>query len=460
MHGQTTVRTLALLVCLGLALPALSLEPPTAAEIELYKRDGTFAQRLANALALGNHVVDPLLVQSLRTRLRTSWQVPGETPAGLALPSGRRGGLPAKGSVKVFALLIDFADYPAVNGVPTITSKLFEDGDTGYPYESLRNYYRRASYNMLEIGGSVLGWYRPAYTRASMPMTPAARESLIKEALTHFDAQGHDFSRYDNDGNGAIDYFIVVWAGPSNGWGNFWWGYQTTFSDQSFQLDGKLFYYAKYSWQWESRYWPGAYDQVVVMHETGHALGLPDYYDYEAGGRAAGRAGRAGHDGRQPRRPQRLQQDAPGLDRPAGLRLRDARLRPGRLGRLAGRPHPDAGVPLEPAFRRVLYSPEPVPDGQRYAAWQATGCSSGMSTPGSTRAGRTSATTTPTTEHKLLRLMEADGQEMIERGYSYGASDYYTAGRGSPPPRCRPACATTAPRRGSRSTPSERRGPS
>ncbi len=32
-------------------------------------------------------------------------------------------------------------------------------------------------------------------------------------------------------------------------------------------------------------------------------------------------------------------------------------------------------------------------------------------------------------EHKLLRLMEADGLEQIERGYAANAGDYYTAGR-------------------------------
>lgn len=41
-----------------------------------------------------------------------------------------------------------------------------------------------------------------------MAQTVAAREALIKEALSYFDSQGHDFSQYDNDGNGSIDYFL------------------------------------------------------------------------------------------------------------------------------------------------------------------------------------------------------------------------------------------------------------
>lgn len=429
MNGKIVSSILALL---ALATPALSLEPPTAAEVERYRRDGSFAQRLANARAMGNHLVDPLLVQGLQTRLRTSWISPGQPPGDLALPSGRRGGLPSKGAVKVFALLIDFSDYPAVNDVSTIASKLFGDGDTGYPYESLRNYYRRSSYNMLDIGGSVLGWYRPAYTRASMPMTTAAREALIMEALTHFDAQGHDFSRYDNDRNGAIDSFIVVWAGPNNGWANFWWGYQTTFTNQTFQLDGKLFYYAKYSWQWESRHWPGAYDQVVVIHETGHALGLPDYYDYDAsrgprggvGGLDMMDANRGDHNGFSKMlldwiTPQEFVYGTRGFALGASGGAPEA---------LILMPEFTASQPFDEFYmvqNRYRTGNDVLLAGDGLIIWHVD---ARLNT-----AGTNFRYDNSYTDHKLLRLMEADGQEMIERGYSYGASDYYTSGKSISP---------------------------
>jgi M6 family metalloprotease-like protein len=438
MHGKTTARILALLALLTPVVPALGLEPPAAAEVDLYKRDGTFAQRLAKARALGNHLVDPLLVHGLRTRLQTSLFAPGQAPEGLTLPSGRRGGLPAKGSVKVFALLLDFADFPAVNDIPTITSKLFGDGDTGYPYESVRNYYRRASYNMLEIGGSVLGWYRPAYTRASMPMTTAAREALIKEALTYFDAQGHDFSRYDNDGNGAIDYFVVVWAGPNNGWANFWWGYQTSFSDQNFQLDGKRFYAAKYSWQWESRYWPGAYDQIVVMHETGHALGLPDYYDYDAavgprggvGGLDMMDANRGDHNGFSKMlldwiTPQAFVYGTRGYALGASGGAPEA---------LILMPEYTSSQPFDEFYmvqNRFRTGNDATLAGDGLIIWHVD---ARLNTGGTNFRYDNSYT-----DHKLLRLMEADGLEQIERGYSSGASDYYTAGR-TISPTTMPSC--------------------
>lgn len=425
MHGKK----IPLLLLFACAIPALALEPPTRAEHDQYLRDGSLAQRLANARAFGNHLVDPALVWDLRVRLERAALGLPEGPLGaLGLPSGRRGGLPAKGSVKVFALLIDFSDFPAVNSVSTIASKLFGDGDTGYPYESLRNYYRRASYNMLEIGGSVLGWYRPSYTRTSMPQTTSAREALIKEALLHFDAQGHDFSKYDNDGNGTIDYFVVVWAGPNNGWSNFWWGYQTSFSDQTFQLDGKRFYAAKYSWQWESRYWPGAYDQIVVMHETGHALGLPDYYDYDATVGPGG--GLGGFDMMDANRgdhncfskmlldwisPQAFVYGTRGFALGASGGGQDA---------LILMPEYSASQPFDEFFmvqNRTRAANDATLPGDGLIVWHVD---ARLNT-----AGTNFRYDNSYTDHKLVRLMEADGLEQIERGYAAGAADYYTAGR-------------------------------
>jgi M6 family metalloprotease-like protein len=188
--------------------------------------------------------------------------------------------MPTKGTVKILALLIAFNDYPAVSPAATIATRLFGDGQGGVPFDSLRNYYRRSSYNQLEIQGDVLGWYTTAYARSTVTETDAGRQSLIKEALNYYDQQGHDFSQYDNDGDGAIDYFCVFWTGPAGEWASFWWGYYTGFYDSSFRLDGKRL--SSYSWQWELRNYPsGSFSPATIIHETGHALGVPDYYDYD-----------------------------------------------------------------------------------------------------------------------------------------------------------------------------------
>jgi M6 family metalloprotease-like protein len=411
---------------------AWALEPATRAEIDQYIRDGSFSWRLQNAIAFGNNLVDPGLVRDFKARLRrmapqTADIDRGDPADAQTLPSGRKGGLPTKGTVKVFALLIDFPDYPAVNGAGVISSKLFGDGDTGWPYESLRNYYRRSSYNLLEIGGVSLGWYRAAYARDSMAQTAAAREALIKEALQYFHGQGHNFAQFDNDNNGTIDYFIVVWTGPNNGWANFWWGYYTTFSSV-FSLDGKSFAGSKYSWQWESRYWPGAYDQVVVMHETGHALGLPDYYDYDAtvgpGGGLGGLdmmdANRGDHNGFSKMlldwvSPQVFNYGTGRISLTQSATTQDG---------LVIMPEFDPQSPWDEFFMvqnrnraaNDFYLPA---DG--LLIWHVDARLNAQQT--------NFQYDNSYTAHKLLRVMEADGLEQIEKGYAANAGDYYTQGR-------------------------------
>ncbi len=403
-----------------------ALERPTSAELERYRQDGTFKERLLRAYELGNHQVKPGLAADASYRLQLEQWRQGQLLEHPTPPPAWRG-MPTKGNVKILALLIAFSDYApaAVNTAVSIDSKLFGDGTAAAPYDSARNYYRRASYNQLEIGGSTLGWYTTAYPRSSVPQTDAGREALIKEALNSFEASGHDFSQYDNDGNGDIDYFVVVWTGPNNGWGNFWWGYQTGFSDGTYLLDGKRL--RDYSWQWEANPVGGTFNPLVVIHETGHALGLPDYYDYN---------GDVGPDG--------------GV---GGLDMMDANrgdhncfskflldwLTPTVVSggnntvtlRTAGT-NGDATIFSKGATNQPFADYFMVQNRSR----------SGNDTPYSTdglliwhvdarlNAGGTNYLYDNSyASHKLLRLMEADGLEQIEAGSAANSGDYYVTGR-------------------------------
>jgi M6 family metalloprotease-like protein len=414
---------------------AFSLEKPTPQQVQQYKADGTWEQRVADARAFGNDTTDPVLVERMkyntqRLALESQGMSRAEIDKILAPPPAWRG-MPTKGTVKVLILMIAFADMPpvATDTQPTMVSKIFGTGGTGstYPYESLTNYYKRSSYNQLMFQGDVLGWYTTAYNRSSVVETYTGRDNLIKEALNYYNALGTDFSQYDNDGDGVIDYFAVIWTGAHGPWASFWWGYQTGFSDAAFTLDGKRL--GKYSWQWDSYTYPsGSFDPLVLIHESGHALGLPDLYDYDntvgpnggVGGLDMMDANWGDHNCFSK---YLLEWITPSVfSSGSGSRTlhssgtsTDAMLvMPGATGSTEF----DEFFMVQSRFREANDSGYPN-DG--LLVWHIDSRLNG--------GGTNYLYDNSYAAHKLVRLMEADGLEQIEQGYYANAGDYYVAGK-------------------------------
>lgn len=273
------------------ACGAYALQPPTPQLMQQYKQDGTLPERAKKARRFGNHLVKPALTARLQQKLRKAGlKVNGPAATGSddtsinAPPPAWQGGLPSSGSPKVLVMMVDFAEYPhqASQTQADVQNKFFGTGNPAYhPYESLRSYYQRSSYGALNIEGAVLGWYRATNSRSyyqNLGDGPG-QEALMMEAINYFDAQGHDFTQYDNNNDGRIDAFFIKWTGPDNGWANFWWAYQWEWhSNPGFRVDGKSM--GAYVWSWIARPTGEAFSPHVDIHETGHLLGLPDLYDY------------------------------------------------------------------------------------------------------------------------------------------------------------------------------------
>lgn len=291
---KTCIRPLlgsvAVVAILFIATTAPALAPPTPEQLAQYRADGTLSQRVESAERLGNDRVDPALVSALNARMQGTQGDFRSLSSALPWQTS----MAASGAPKVLAVCIDFSDYPA--SIPSSTIQARLDGqqnalDAAYPFESLRAFYQRSSHDALDLRTDTYGWYRSpvprsdiATTGASRDNLAATRENLIASALRYYDDQGVDFSQYDNNHDGKIDYMMVYWTGPKGPWASFWWGYKTNWTATSLTLDGVR--PMGYSWQW-----PSDGNQSVTIHETGHALGLPDLYDYDASVGATGGVG-------------------------------------------------------------------------------------------------------------------------------------------------------------------------
>lgn len=410
----------ALCILVAVLSPSLvnALQPPTAKQLAQYKKNGTFEQKLNDAKKLSNYKISPHLSHHTKSYINDKL---GIKTASASIPGHR--GLPSTGDVKTFTLLLDFPDAkaPAHQTVEVINNHIYGEGlPERFPVESLTSFYKRSSYDQLNIGGNVIGWYTTPYPRNDI--TDA--RTVIKEALTYYETQGHDFSQYDNDGDGYIDYFSVVWTGAVGEWASLWWGWQSSFSDASYTLSGKQL--AAFSWQWLS--WNNETDDFhpsTLIHETGHGLGLPDFYDYDGNIGPVGGVG--GLD----------MMDATWGDHGAFSKFALSWIEPKVI---ASANNTVSLTPSSSTKEALIIMPDLTLE-KKYSEYfivqnrDKMGNDQYMPNEGLLIWHINAATNeygfihnNSYSDNKLIRLMEADGQEQIEQGLGADAADYYIVG--------------------------------
>ncbi|MDP4174652.1 MAG: M6 family metalloprotease domain-containing protein [Bacteroidota bacterium] len=189
------------------------------------------------------------------------------------------------GSWKALVILVQFSDKPSqVNG--TFFDNLLFSANAG----SLRDYYKKVSYNNLDIitvnMPSSIGWQNAPQTYAyycnnqnGTGTYPHNSQKLVEDIIGMVNPS-IDFSQYDNDHDGYVDALFIVHSGSgaemtgnnSDIWSHAW------STPSPISVDGVNVYH----YSIEPEYWMNAGDMTigVYAHELGHAaFGLPDLYD-------------------------------------------------------------------------------------------------------------------------------------------------------------------------------------
>jgi M6 family metalloprotease-like protein len=276
------------------------------------KQDGTFEERTERVRWLGEYRMSSALEQDAVYRLKKeALQASGMSSRDIsqyffggrvmAFPYAATPQLKSSGTQKTLTLLIDFKDHRAEKELPGMTPDIFRQNIYGAgtaaaqrckPYESVNAYYKRASQGKVDIQGNVLGWYHFPKNRneyeppAGLPEDQRAAANnlaifkIVSEALNSLGAS-HDFAQYDNNNDGNIGLVTILYAGPNTGWFGFWWAYQWNFfvpDAETTTFGGKKL--KQFVFSFVEKRDGSDFDPTTLVHETGHAFGLADYYDY------------------------------------------------------------------------------------------------------------------------------------------------------------------------------------
>ncbi len=209
-------------------------------------------------------------------------------------------GLPSVGTYSALVVPVQFTGYTFTDSQLDTLNKAFNGTAEDTGWQSVNSYYKLSSYNNLNLTFDIQTAYQavhtPSYYASSKGSDGYANGDsvLLEEVIAYLNTLGINPSDYDYNNDGTIDtiYLIYSYTIDYSG-GDFWWAY-TTWYDGSAKVGTKDVYYylfAGYDFVKESvsgGYTNSSYPVIsglkinasTFIHESGHALGLDDYYDY------------------------------------------------------------------------------------------------------------------------------------------------------------------------------------
>ena len=214
-------------------------------------------------------------------------------------------GLPSTGDINALVVPVQFSGDTITDEQLTKLDKAFNGSAADTGWESVRTYYQKASYGKLNLSFDIQSVYQAkknaayyesysqSYKQNGQTYTRTGEEVVLTEVLSYYESI-LDLTKYDTNKDGAIDAVYLIYSAPVDYYeGDFFWAYTTWYfgSNTYDGLDTYYYFFAGFDFMDESTANdPGSgYAEIpglkinaaTYIHETGHLLGLDDYYDYE-----------------------------------------------------------------------------------------------------------------------------------------------------------------------------------
>lgn len=208
--------------------------------------------------------------------------------------------LPSVGNSKILVVPVETSDDSFTDDELSLIEDAFFGDASNTGWESVSSFYEKSSYSKLHISGDVVPTIKLNMTTAKLEQmsssydsngltyTDVVLESVLKTIANNTSI---NLSQYDTDSDGYIDAVWMVYSPSYSSSSDLYWAYTTWLSDSTISFNGKkacCYAWASVDFLKQGGYVGGSIlnrkylaDSHTFIHETGHMLGLDDYYSYD-----------------------------------------------------------------------------------------------------------------------------------------------------------------------------------